>query len=215
MILGYEFDSRELVAADYGAPTTRKRWYAIFRRDGRQIVWPEPTHFRDKDPKWLECGDYIDWSDLGKSIFERRHPLAEATQKRIANGIKKYIIDNPHPYIVRDKRAVAFMIQYHGEQKEGDARGQLLSEPIKTIDTSNRYGLVTAFITKFYKTGIGQSCEEPLHTKDILSYEDKYVNSGGKNPPAFMIGMVASDLGTSRCAVYRYFSITYIYKKYC
>lgn len=164
MLLGYEFDSRELVAADYGAPTTRKRWYAIFRRDGRQIVWPEPTHFRDKDPKWLECGDYIDWSDLGKSIFERRHPLAEATQKRIANGIKKYIIDNPHPYIVRDKRAVAFMIQYHGEQKEGDARGQLLSEPIKTIDTSNRYGLVTAFITKFYKSGIGHGCDVPLHT---------------------------------------------------
>ena len=60
--------------------------------------------------------------------------------------------------------ALSFLIQYHGEQKEGDARGQLLSEPIKTIDTSNRYGLVTAFITKFYKTGIGQGLDEPLHT---------------------------------------------------
>ena len=56
------------------------------------------------------------------------------------------------------------MIQYHGEQKAGDSRGQLLTEPIKTIDTSNRYGLVTAFITKFYKTGVGQGCNEPLHT---------------------------------------------------
>jgi DNA (cytosine-5)-methyltransferase 1 len=56
------------------------------------------------------------------------------------------------------------MIQYHGEQKEGESRGQVLSDPIKTIDTSNRYGLVTAFITKFYKTGIGQGCDEPLHT---------------------------------------------------
>lgn len=55
MLLGYEFDSRELVAADYGAPTTRKRWYAIFRRDGRQIVWPEPTHFRDKDRNGLSA----------------------------------------------------------------------------------------------------------------------------------------------------------------
>lgn len=161
--LGYIFDSRELVAADYGAPTTRKRWYAIFRRDGKDIVWPEQTHFKDSEPKWKQCGEYIDWSDLGKSIFDRPKPLADATQKRIANGIRKYILER-EPYIVQDKRAAAFIIQYHGEQKAGDARGQLLSEPIKTIDTSNRYGLVTAFITKFYKSGIGQGCDEPLHT---------------------------------------------------
>ena len=164
--LGYVFESRELAAADYGAPTTRKRWYAIFRRDGKPIVWPEPTHSKDGIylPQWKACGDYIDWSDLGKSIFDREKPLAEATQARIANGIRKYIIDNPHPYIVIDERALAFIIQYHGETKAGDSRGQLLSEPIKTIDTSNRYGLVTAFVTKFYKTGIGQGCDEPLHT---------------------------------------------------
>lgn len=162
--LGYVVESRELIAANYGAPTTRKRWYAIFRRDGEPIVWPVQTHFENGTPKWLECGDYIDWSDLGKSIFGRKKPLAEATQRRIANGIKKYIIDNPNPYIVKDKAAIAYMIQYHGEQKAGDSRGQRLDEPIKTIDTSNRYGLVTAFITKFYKTGIGQGCDEPLHT---------------------------------------------------
>ena len=162
--LGYMFESRELVAADYGAPTTRKRWYAIFRRDGRDIIWPEQTNFRDREPRWLQCGDFIDWSDLGTSIFDRKKPLAEATQKRIANGIRKYIIDNPDPYIVKDKKALAFMIQYHGEQKEGYSRGQTLTEPIKTIDTSNRYGLVTAFLSKFYKTGVGQGCDEPCHT---------------------------------------------------
>jgi len=166
--LGYMFECSELVAADYGAPTTRKRWYAIFRRDGRDIVWPAQTHSKfpeitGLDP-WLECGDYIDWSDLGTSIFDRKKPLAEATQRRIANGIKKYIIDNPEPYIVKDENALAFMIQYHGETKAGDSRGQLLSEPIKTIDTSNRYGLVTAFLSKFYKTGTGQGCDEPCHT---------------------------------------------------
>lgn len=162
--LGYIFDSRELVASDYGAPTTRKRWYAIFRRDGKDIVWPEKSHFKDKEPKWKQCGEYIDWSDLGKSIFERKKPLAEATQRRIANGIRKYIIENPEPYIVKNKDAVAFLIQYHGETKSGESRGQLLTEPIKTIDTSNRYGLVTAFITKYYKSGIGQGCDEPIHT---------------------------------------------------
>lgn len=162
--LGYIFDSRELVAADYGAPTTRKRWYAIFRRDGKEIVWPIPKYGKTEIRKWKECGDYIDWSDLGKSIFKRKKPLADATMKRIANGYVKYVANNPNPYIVRNNDAVAFLIQYHGETKHGDSRGQLLTEPIKTIDTSNRYGLVTAFITKFYKTGIGQGCDEPLHT---------------------------------------------------
>lgn len=184
--LGYIFDSRELVAADYGAPTTRKRWYAIFRRDGKDIIWPEQTHFKDSEPKWKQCGEYIDWSDLGKSIFDRSKPLADATQKRIANGIRKYILESK-PYIVQDKRAAAFIIQYHGEQKAGDARGQRLSEPIKTIDTSNRYGLVTAFITKFYKSGIGQGCDEPLHTITtspghfglVSAFLIKYYGTGG------------------------------------
>lgn len=165
--LGYEFDSRELVAADYGAPTTRKRWYVVFRRDGKQINFPKPTYNKfgtDGLKPYKQCGDFIDWSDLGKSIFDREKPLADATQKRIANGIKKYIIDAESPYIVRDRNAVSYIIQYHGETKVGDSRGQLLTEPIKTIDTSNRYGLVTAFITKYYKTGIGQGCDEPLHT---------------------------------------------------
>ena len=185
--LGYIFDCRELVAADYGAPTTRKRWYAVFRRDGREIVWPEPTHFKDREPRWKACGDYIDWSDLGRSIFGRPKPLADATMQRIANGIRKYVIENPNPYIVRNKEAVAFMIQYHGETKAGDSRGQFLSEPIKTIDTSNRYGLVTAFVTKFYKSGIGQGCDEPLHTITtsqghiglISAFMIKYYGSGG------------------------------------
>lgn len=185
--LGYAFDCGELVAADYGAPTTRKRWYAIFRRDGKEIIWPEPTHFKNHDPHWIQCGDFIDWSDLGTSIFNRKKPLAEATQKRIANGIRKYIIENPNPYIVKDKRAIAFLIQYHGEQKDGDSRGQFLTEPLKTIDTSNRYGLVAAFITKFYKTGIGQGCDEPLHTITtspghfglISAFLIKYYGTGG------------------------------------
>lgn len=188
--LGYEFDCKELVAADYGAPTTRKRWYAIFRRDGKPICWPDATHSNagdDGKEKWLECGDYIDWTDLGKSIFDRDKPLAQATQKRIANGIRKYILENPNPYIVKDRKAAAFIIQYHGEQREGDSRGQFLTEPIKTIDTSNRYGLVTAFVTKFYKSGIGQRCDEPLHTITtspghfgvISAFLIKYYGTGG------------------------------------
>lgn len=164
--LGYTFDCRELIAADYGAPTTRKRWYAIFRRDSKEIKWPVQTHSKNGYgfEQWKQCGDYIDWSDLGQSVFNRKKPLAEATQKRITNGIRKYIIDAESPYIVEDGRAMSFIIQYHGETKDGDSRGQLLTEPIKTIDTSNRYGLVSAFVAKYYKTGIGQGCDEPIHT---------------------------------------------------
>lgn len=165
--LGFDMKSQELVAADYGAPTTRKRWYAIFRSDKQPIVFPKQTHDKLGDNgllPWIPVSNVIDWTDLGKSIFTRKKPLAEATQNRIARGIKKYIVDNPKPFFVPEKEATAFLIQYHGEQKEGDSRGQRLNEPIKTIDTSNRYGLVTAFITKFYKTGTGQRCDEPLHT---------------------------------------------------
>lgn len=166
--LGYTYQHRVLKAADYGAYTTRERWYAIFRCDGRPIIWPHPTHSEFPEitglKPWNHCADLINWSDLGKSIFDRKKPLAEKTQRRIANGIKKFIIDNPEPYFVPEKEAMAFLIQYHSETKNDAVRGQGLEAPIQTIDTSNRYGLVTAFITKFYKSGTGQSVEEPLHT---------------------------------------------------
>ena len=165
--LGFEFASDTLVTADYGAPTTRKRWYAVFRSDGKPIKFPKPTHNKDGSnglKKWIPASTVIDWTDLGKSIFARKKPLAEATQRRIANGIRKFIINAEDPFIVPEKEATAFLIQYHGETVKGDARGQTLNEPLQTIDTSNRYALVTAFITKFYKTGVGQGCDEPLHT---------------------------------------------------
>lgn len=90
--LGYISESRELVAADYGAPTTRKRWYAIFRRDGLDIVWPKPTHSKDgRDglKPWEPIWKYLDFSDLGKSIFGRKKPLAEKTMNRIARGLDR------------------------------------------------------------------------------------------------------------------------------
>ena len=167
--LGFSFDSRVLTAADYGAPTTRKRWYAIFRSDGKQIRWPEPTH--SKEPgglfplkPWIPVSTCLDFTDLGCSIFERKKPLADATLRRIANGIRKFIVENPKPYYLPEEQALPFLIQYHSETTSGDVRGQTLNEPLKTIDTSNRYALVSVFITKFYKTGTGQMVTEPLHT---------------------------------------------------
>lgn len=195
--LGYDFDSRELVAADYGAPTTRKRWYAVFRRDGKPIAWPEPTHNRDGTggmKKWVPVHAVLDFTDPGKSIFGRKKPLAENTMKRIAGGLKKFVFENPEPFIVQVNHGgdnfrgqgihepmptitqkngfgkvapavVPYLIQYHSETRDGEVRGQQAGEPLRTVDTSNRYGMAAAeFITKFYKTGTGQGMQEPLHT---------------------------------------------------
>ena len=190
--LGYEFDSRELVAADYGAPTTRKRWYAIFRCDGLPIVWPRQTHSKDGSvpgtKPWEPIWKYLDLMDWGKSIFGRKKPLAEKTMWRTAAGIDKFVLNNPEPFIVvvnhggKNFRGQSineplstvtakhgygivtpFLIQYHSERTK-EPRGQRVTEPIKTIDTSNRYGLVIAFLEKFYKTGTGQRVTEPIHT---------------------------------------------------
>lgn len=167
--MGYKFDSRELNAADYGAPTIRKRWYAIFRRDGLPIIWPTPTHSQTanlyREP-WEPAYKYIDYTDTGLSIFGRKKPLADNTCRRIARGIVKFILENPCPFQWSRQADTqsAFLIQYHSESKTGEVRGQELTKPLMTIDTSNRYALVTAFLTKFYKSGTGQSITEPLHT---------------------------------------------------
>lgn len=168
--LGFTFDSRTLTAADFGAPTTRKRWYAVFRSDGKPIRWPEPTHSKDGAHSlfplkpWVPVSTCLDFTDLGSSIFERKKPLADATLRRIANGIRKFVVDNPNPYFLPEEQALPFLIQYHSETTSNDVRGQIIDEPLKTIDTSNRYALVSVFITKFYKTGTGQEVIEPLHT---------------------------------------------------
>lgn len=191
--LGYIFESKELVAADYGAPTTRKRWYAVFRRDGKPIVWPNPTHNKTGAnglKKWESISKCIDWEDLGKSIFTRKKPLKEKTLNRIARGIEKFIINAENPYLLPDDKAASFLIQYHGETNKDHVRGQSLDEPIKTIDTSNRYGLVTAFITKFYKTGIGQSVNEPIHTITTSSGHFGLVS-------AFLIKYYGNSIGQS------------------
>lgn len=168
--LRYDFDCRELVAADYGAPTTRKRWYAIFRRDGKPIVWPKKTHSKtgtDGLQKWVPVSTVLDFANVGKSIFGRKKPLAENTMRRIARGLKKFVLENPEPFMTQvnyNHPVAPLLIQYHSETAKSEVRGQQVSEPVMTIDTSNRYGIVQAFLTKFYKTGIGQGMDEPLHT---------------------------------------------------
>lgn len=101
--LGYQVEYRLMNAADYGAATTRERLFLFARRDGQPIVWPEPTHFKQpqKGQKaWRATAEHIDFSNLGESIFTRKKPLADATLRRIAKGMHKFVLNNPKPFIV-------------------------------------------------------------------------------------------------------------------
>lgn len=243
--LGYQVEHRELRACDYGAPTIRKRFFLIARCDGKPIVWPEATH-GDPDSDevakgikqaWKPVADVLDFSLPCPSIFASSEeiyqqygvrairPLAEATMRRIARGIQKFVIENPHPFIVQVNhggdgfrgqdidepldtitakhgtgivepiiapvevrnnhgsggndvreplRTVTTgghhmliapnLIQYHDEQG-GDVRGQKVDDPLMTVDASNRYGLVSAFISKFYSgDSVASGMNKPLPT---------------------------------------------------
>jgi DNA (cytosine-5)-methyltransferase 1 len=123
--LGYRWDYRVRCAANAGGHTTRTRLFFIARRDGHPITFPDPKFF--KAPKkgqkrWKPAADCIDFSLPCRSIFERERPLAEATMKRIATGIRKFVLDNPKPFIVN---------MAHGGKVED------IRQPISTIATEN------------------------------------------------------------------------------
>ena len=177
--LGYVIEYRTLVAADYGAPTIRKRLYLIARCDGQPIIWPKPTHGPGLLP-YKTAAECIDWSLPCPSIFERKRELAENTLRRIARGIKRYVIEAKEPFIFKigqtggnsyrsislreplrtivskaeDCLVIPHLTKYHGLQG-GETRAQALNEPVRTIDTSNRFVLVSAFLSKYY------NCDKP------------------------------------------------------
>lgn len=162
--LGYVIEYKNLRSCNYGAPTTRTRFYMIARSDGKPIVWPQPTH-APKDSEDVRTGrklpyrtaaECIDWTIPAKSIFGRDKPLAENTLRRIARGIQKFVIDNPEPFIVT--------VNHAGEQ----FRGQSIDQPIGTITSKNGYGVVTPTITAIGQTGSlsdrTRPVNEPLST---------------------------------------------------
>lgn len=166
---GYEVDYRELRACDYGAPTKRKRFCLIARCDGKPIVWPEPTH---GDPKseavkygkllpWHTAAEIIDWSKECPSIFTRKKALADNTMKRIARGMKKFVIDDAKPFIVE--------VNHKGD----GFRGQSLNEPMNTITAKHGRGMVTPYIAHYKYGNEPESVKEPFST--VTSVNGHYV----------------------------------------
>jgi DNA (cytosine-5)-methyltransferase 1 len=133
---GYRVEWRKLRACDYGAPTIRERLFLVARRDGLPIRWPEPTH---GDAPGLEpyrtAAECIDWSIPCPSIFERSKPLAEATQRRIAKGIERFVVNDPEPFTVRTDM-----------HKSNSGCAYPLSEPLRTITSSGGHALAVPFI---------------------------------------------------------------------
>jgi DNA (cytosine-5)-methyltransferase 1 len=231
--LGYVVEWKVLIACDYGAPTGRKRLFVEARRDGQPIIWPKPTHGDPNSPDvksgklkpWRTAAEIIDWNLPCPSIFDRKRPLADNTLKRIALGIKKFVMNNPKPFIVQVNYSGAkhhycnpiekplstitskhgfglvtpvisqlgqtgggdrlrdiknplstivskaehmlvtpFLAQYHTETGKNPARGLDLNGPMLTVDTSNRYALVSAFISRHFGQSIGHTMEDPLGT---------------------------------------------------
>ncbi|HGG8716386.1 DNA cytosine methyltransferase [Enterobacter asburiae] len=163
--LGYDVDYRELRACDYGAPTIRKRFFMVMRRDGKPVAWPQATHADPKSPAvqmgrlapWRTAAECIDWSIGAPSIFERKKPLAENTLKRIARGIQRFVLDNPAPFIVKCNHTTT-------KGKYDCFRGQALEEPLQTITKTHGYAIAVPHLTKFRTGATGQPVTEPVPT---------------------------------------------------
>lgn len=167
---GFIVEHKELRGCDYGAPTIRKRFFLIARSDGQPIEWPQPTH---GDPQseavktgklkpWRTAAECIDWSIPCPSIFERKRPLAPSTNRRVAKGIMRYVVNAKKPFIVT---------MAHGEGKEKTKRWgngiREIDKPLPTITSSGGYGLVTPFITEHANASSQRSMpiDEPLRTQ--------------------------------------------------
>ncbi|CAK7025822.1 MAG: hypothetical protein DELT_02578 [Desulfovibrio sp.] len=165
---GYSIDFKELRACDCGAPTTRKRLFIIARLDGKRVRWPKPTHGAPDSPEvkagkllpWRTVAECIDWTDPAPSIFDRKKPLAENTQRRIAEGIRRYVMGAKRP----------FLVTYYGPKTPGEFRGLCVDEPLRTQGTENKFGFVSPYLVNpnhtasYYQYFRGQEADTPLGT---------------------------------------------------
>ena len=176
--LGYSVEWRELVAADYGAPTTRKRFFLVARCDGRPVTWPKPTHAprnsaeakSGKLKPWRSAAEIIDWSLPCPSIFDSKEeikekygiraqrPLADKTMRRAIRGVDQFVINSAAPFLVHIN---------HGEAGGGD-RTLALDEPLPTMTAKLGVGVVNPTLAPITVTNttnsVGAPADLPIHT---------------------------------------------------
>lgn len=154
--LGYAVEWRVLNAADFGASTARRRLYLVARRDGLSIRWPEPTHGPGRKFPQGTAAQCIDWEDLGRSIFERDRPLADATCRRIAAGVVRFVLGARRPFLVQTG---------YGERAGQAPRCMSIDAPLGTVVAAgSKHALVSAFLAKHYTGVIGSDLRQPLGT---------------------------------------------------
>ncbi len=160
--LGYALEWRTLVAADYGAPTMRERLYVIARRDGAPIVWPSATHGAGRIPH-RPSTVFLDWSIPRRSIFDRKKPLAEATLRRIATGVRRYVLGG-NPYIVGNHAGT--MVHIGNGERIGQApRTYDIRKPLSTVVAQGvKHCFVAALLTKHFGGVVGHGVTRPIGT---------------------------------------------------
>jgi DNA (cytosine-5)-methyltransferase 1 len=209
--LGYRIEWQELRACDYGAPTIRKRLFVVARRDGAPIVWPAPTHGAPESEgvkagrlkPWRTAAEIIDWSLPCPSIFETseeimaKHglrairPLADATLRRIALGVQRYVINSGKPFIMMMRNAqkpwtgidepmhtitaggafpsliIPTMIQTGYGERDGQAPRSLnIHAPIGTqVAGGGKHALIAAFLAQHNTGAVGSDARRPLATQ--------------------------------------------------
>lgn len=194
---GYQVDWKILRACDYGAPTIRRRLFLVARRDGLPIVWPKPTHAdpatpavrRGKLKPWTTAAECIDWSIPCPSIFDRPRPLADATLRRIAKGVMRFVVEAGEPFIVP--------IANYGN---GSELVNATSEPLRTVTAWPKGGSFALVAPSLVQTGYGERAGQAPRTLDIQRPLGTVVAGGQKHAlvSAFLAkhygGVVGADL---------------------
>lgn len=144
--LGYAVEWRVIKACDFGAPTSRERLFMIARCDDQPIVWPEPTHAKNPakgQQKWRTAAECIDWTIPSKSIFGRKKDLAPATLRRVAKGMRKFVLEAANPFIVP-------IANWSGESV------QSADEPLRTVTSYPKGGAFSIVSPTLVQTGYGE-----------------------------------------------------------
>lgn len=172
--LGYDYADRDLCCADYGVPTSRRRFFAVARRDGLPISWPARTHApRDQAAAlgllpWRAAAEVIDWSIPLRSIFDRPRPLAPATERRIAVGMRRFVLENPRPFIIP--------VCHTG----GPPRSHDGASPLPTMTTA-KGGEFAVVASTLVQTGYGEAPGQAPRVLDIEAPLGTLVAGGSKH----------------------------------